>query len=387
MTAQDRAAQHEQEAAPPRGIGRRRFLGYVLAAPTLTVAAQVGVDVLAPTPAAAAVPGVVPSLPGPADIYDLNDMLTHAALPTANLITIRVDPDGTAHFALPRAEVGQGITTSTAMIIAEELDLPVERVRVTLADARPELLFNQLTGGSNTTISTFTPIRVAAAVARGRLLRAAALELGEVVGTLTAKAGVITSTAGVSLSYGDLAVKAAALTDTQVSVTLKDPEEFRVIGTGRGRVDALEAVTGRKKFAMDVQVPGALPTMVCRPPTINGTVRSVDNLAEVKALPGITDVVTVSTGVAVRGRTFGQCIDAVRALKVTWGPGTAEEPPTPPSSRNSAGPNCPSSYRRWTCSPSRSTPASPSPSPATAPWRRTAPSPTCAPAPPRSGRA
>lgn len=324
MDAQDRAAQQEQEAVPPRGIGRRRFLGYVLAAPTLTVAAQVGADALAPAPAAAAVPAVVPSLPGPADIYDLNDMLTHAALPTANLITIRIEPDGTAHFALPRAEVGQGITTSTAMIIAEELDLPVDRVKVTLADARPELLFNQLTGGSNTTISTFTPVRVAAAVARDRLLRAAALELGEVVGTLTAKAGVITSAAGVSLTYGELAVKAAALTDTRVSVALKDPEQFRVIGTGRGRVDALEAVTGRKKFAMDVQVPGALPTMVCRPPTINGTVRSVDNLAEVKAMPGITDVVTVSTGVAVRGRTFGQCIDAVRALKVTWGPGTAE---------------------------------------------------------------
>lgn len=105
-------------------------------------------------------------------------MLTHAALPTANLITIRLDGDGTASFALPRAEVGQGITTSSAMLVAEELDLPLEKIHVTLADARPELLFNQLTGGSNTTISTYTPIRVAAAVARGRLLEAAALELG-----------------------------------------------------------------------------------------------------------------------------------------------------------------------------------------------------------------
>ncbi|MFG2111699.1 molybdopterin cofactor-binding domain-containing protein [Streptomyces sp. NPDC048718] len=341
MDAQDRAAHHAQEprqraeqrpsrdgdtdAPPSRGIGRRRFLGYVLAAPTLTVAARLGEEVLAPTPAAAAVAAaVVPSLPGPADIYDLNDMLTHAALPTANLITIRVDEDGIAHFALPRAEVGQGITTSTAMLIAEELDLPIDRVRVTLADARPELLFNQLTGGSNTTISTYTPVRVAAAVARGRLLRAAALELGQAVTTLTAKAGVITSAAGVRLTYGELAVKAASLADIQVSVGLKEPGQFRVIGTDQRRIDALEAVTGRKKFAMDLQVPGALPTMVCRPPTINGKVRSVANLAEVRAMPGITDAVTVSTGVAVRGRTFGQCIDAVRALKVTWGPGTAE---------------------------------------------------------------
>ncbi|MBW8705953.1 Isoquinoline 1-oxidoreductase subunit beta [Streptomyces sp. MBT84] len=292
-----------------------------MAASTLTVAAQLGEGVLAPTEAAAA----VPSLPGPAEIYDLNDMLTHATLPTANLITIRIDADGTASFALPRAEVGQGITTSSAMLIAEELDLPVDRIRVSLADARPELLFNQLTGGSNTTISTFTPIRVAAAVARGRLLKAAALELGEAIDTLTAKAGVITSAlTGRSLGYGELAAKAASVTTGQVSVALKEPSDFKVIGTPQRRLDALEAITGRKRFAMDLQVPGALPTMVCRPPTVNGTVRSVANLAEVRALPGITDVVTVSTGVAVRGRTFGQCIDAVRALEVDWGPGTAE---------------------------------------------------------------
>ncbi|MEU6091428.1 molybdopterin cofactor-binding domain-containing protein [Streptomyces sp. NPDC047085] len=303
------------------GIGRRRFLGYVIGATTLTVAAQLGEAVLAPDEAAAA----VPSVPGPAEIYDLNDMLTHATLPTANLITIRIDPDGTASFALPRAEVGQGITTSSAMLIAEELDLPLDRIRVTLADARPELLFNQLTGGSNTTISTFTPIRVAAAVARGRLLKAAALELGEAVGTLTAKAGVVTSTVtGRSLTYGELAEKASAVTTSPVSVTLKEAADFKVIGTAQGRIDALDAVTGRKKFAMDVHVPGALPTMVCRPPTINGIVRAAENLAEVRAMPGITDVVIVSTGVAVRGRTFGQCIDAVRALKVSWGPGTAE---------------------------------------------------------------
>ena len=64
------------------------------------------------------------------------------------------------------------------MLIAEELAVPLDRVRVTLADARPELLFNQLTGGSNTTIATYTPIRVAAAIARRRLLEAAAAELG-----------------------------------------------------------------------------------------------------------------------------------------------------------------------------------------------------------------
>ncbi|MFH8258572.1 molybdopterin cofactor-binding domain-containing protein [Streptomyces roseolus] len=302
------------------GIGRRRFLGYVLAAPTLTVAAQAGVEALAPATAEA----VVPSLPGPAEILDLNDLLTVAALPTSHLITLRLDPDGTVHFALPRAEVGQGVTTSSAMLIAEELDIPLEKVRVTLADARPELLFNQLTGGSNTTVSTYTPIRVAAAVARGRLLHAASLVLGEAVSTLTTKAGTVLSPAGAVLGYGELAARAAAVADSAVTVTLKDRADFRVIGTARSRLDALDAVTGRKKFAMDLQVDGALPTMVCRPPTINGTVRSVANLDAVRAMPGVTDVVTVSTGVAVRARTFGQCVDAIRALDVDWGPGTAE---------------------------------------------------------------
>ena len=306
------------QQAPP-GIGRRRFLGYVLAASTLTVAAQLGEGAAAPG-AAAAVPGV----PEPADLYDLNDMLTDAALPTANLITITLNPDGTASFALPRAEVGQGVTTSTAMLIAEELDLPLDKVQVSLADARPELVFNQFTGASNTTISSYTPIRVAAATARQRLLEAAATELGVALSALSVLQGVITAPDGRSLSYAELAVSASSLTNLQVSVTLKAASAFTVIGTPQNRIDALDAVTGRKQFAMDVQVPGAMPAMICRPPTINGTVVSVQNQAAVQAMPGITDVAVVSTGVAVRGATFGQCIDAVRALQVTWGPGSED---------------------------------------------------------------
>ena len=79
---------------------------------------------------------------------------------------------------------------------------------------------------------------------------------------------------------------------------------------------------------MDLDVPGVLPAMVCRPPTINGAVVRVNNAAAVNAMPGITDVAVVPTGVAVRGTTFGQCIDAVRALDVTWGPGTTLDPAT-----------------------------------------------------------
>ncbi|MEV4383255.1 molybdopterin cofactor-binding domain-containing protein [Streptosporangium sp. NPDC049644] len=300
---------------PDEGIGRRRFLGYVVAAPTLVVATELN---LTPTSDV--------GLPSPelTELLDLNDLMTAAALPTSGLISVEVNRDGTVSFALPRAEVGQGITTSTAMLIAEEMAVPLERVRVTLADARPELVFNQLTGGSNTTIATYTPIRVAAAIARNRLLATAATELGSAVTDLTLKAGVITNRSGRGVDIGALAEKAASTRTQQVSVQLTSRENFTVIGRPHNRIDALDAVTGRKKFAMDLDVPDAKPTMVCRPPTINGKVGSVANLAEVRAMPGVTDVVTISTGVAVRARTFGQCIDAVRALRVSWKSGTAE---------------------------------------------------------------
>ena len=97
-----------------------------------------------------------------------------------------------------------------------------------------------------------------------------------------------------------------------------------MIGKPVNRVDARDIVTGKKKFAMDLDVPDALPTMVCRPPTLNGSPKSVRNQAAVQAMPGVTDVAQVDTGVAVRAKTFGQCIDAIRALDVDWNPGPVE---------------------------------------------------------------
>ncbi|WP_116110116.1 molybdopterin cofactor-binding domain-containing protein [Amycolatopsis ruanii] len=294
-------------------LGRRRFLGYVLAAPTLVTAAGLG-----RSPAAAPLPS--PEITG---IADLTDLMTLATLPTAGLITVEVGPDGTVSFALPRAEVGQGITTSTAMLIAEELGTGVDRVRVTLADARPELVFNQLTGGSNTTVATYTPVPVAAAIARQRLLTAASRELGVPAGELTLENGVISAPGRGGTGIGAFAARAASARTEPVRVGLRSRESFTVIGKPHNRIDALAAVTGRKKFAMDLDVPDALPTMVCRAPTLGGQPGAVHNLAEVRALPGVTDVAVISTGVAVRARTFGQCIDAVRALRVSWRDGTA----------------------------------------------------------------
>ncbi len=322
-----RAATHPRPDSGTEGAGfgrsahsRRRFLGYLIAAPTLVVAADLGRSSLFGTSSAWAAP--LPSTPQLAEYYDLLDGVRDAARPTANLIRVEVNRDNTVSFALPRSDNGQGIITSTQMIIAEEMDLDVDQVRVTLADARPELVFNQLTGGSTTTFSTYTPIRVAAGLAKGRLLAAAAAQLEQEMAVLTSRKGLITGTNGQSLSFGELTEKAASPRHEAVEVPLKPRKSFRIVGKPYTKTDALAMVTGRKKFTTDLKVPDALPTVICRAPDLNGFPKDAENLDEVRSMPGVTDVVKVSTGYAVRARTFGQCIDAVNALKVRWNAGT-----------------------------------------------------------------
>jgi isoquinoline 1-oxidoreductase subunit beta len=315
---------------------RRTFLGFLVAGPTvaavawLTRGSSTAPAAAAPpvqgdlTPTLARVQGDVTPTPGSAqytDYHDLEDYLTDLAYPTTGLVKAEVNPDGSVSYALPRAEVGQGITTSIGMLIAEEMDLPLEKVKVTLSDARPELMFNMFTGGSNTINSLYYPVRTAAAAAKQALMDAAAAQLGYATDQLTARAGQIQAPNGKRLSYGELAVKAASRETKPVTVELKPESAFTLVGRPTRRVDALAAVTGRKQFAMDLSVPGAKPCMVCRPPTINGKAGTVHNLEAVKAMPGITDVVPIASGIAVRGETFGQCIDAVNALQVDWKPG------------------------------------------------------------------
>ncbi len=149
------------------------------------------------------------------------------------------------------------------------------------------------------------------------MLEAAAIQLGDEVTNLETRAGrVIAKSTGASIPFGELATAAASIETVRTAADLKPESEFRLIGTEQKRTDALGAVTGRKQYATDLDVPAAKPTIVCRPPTIKGDVESVANADEVRTMPGITDVVTIPTGVAVRGETFGQCIDAIRALQV-----------------------------------------------------------------------
>lgn len=301
---------------------RRRFLGYVIAAPTLVTAARL-VNV-GPASAAPAAPAQIPGVGvQPAQGYDLIDFLKDAATPTALpvFITIQINTDGTVVFDMHRTEVGQGLTTSVAMIIAEEIGVPLEQVSITLADARPELLFNQLTGGSNSIYTLYDSVRTAAAVARGRLLEAAAAQFGGVASKLEIVEGFVKAPDGSSVGIGDLAESAASLVTEAAGGTPKDAGEFSLIGTPRRRVDARAIVTGAQKYTMDLAIPDAKPTMIARPPTILGTPAAVNNSAAVRALPGVLGVAVIESGVAIQAETFGQCIDALQVIDVTWNDG------------------------------------------------------------------
>ena len=305
------------------GITRRRMVGYLIAGPTLVA----GASITWPQRAQAALPTVQP-----VDQYDLSDLLLDSTLPTASQIYVRLNPDGNAYFDMPRAEVGQGITTAAAMIIADELDLPIDRVHISLKDADPNLGMNQLTAGSSSMYELWDPLRAAAAAARGQMTRVAAQRLGVPESALTVADGVISGGGG-SITYGELATAAAVSQNQAHTVRLKPKAatDLKLIGTEQRRIDARAAVTGTKVFAMDLKVPGALPVMLCRAPTINGSPQKLLNKEQILAMPGVTDVaiiphqnasgVTINGGVAVRAETFGQCIDAVRAMQVQWTPG------------------------------------------------------------------
>lgn len=315
---------HEPETAGPKpgtGLGRRRFLTYLVAAPTLTIAARFGADAIAPETAAAQ---TVPSLPGVPDIADLGDVLALAGLPTSHMLVLEIGTDGRARLELPRAEVGQGITTACAMLVADELDLPLEMVDVPLSDARTELLFNQLTGGSNTIRSVYEPVRNVAAAARWRLASAAASQWGTPVDRVSMRNGSVIAPDGRAATYGSLSAAAARARLPETAPAPKPAARQQLVGTPTSRIDARKMVTGQLAYTLDLDIPGATPTMVRRPPTIGGTPKSVANEEAVRAMPGVIDLAVVETGVAVLAETFGQALDAKEALEVTWNPGTID---------------------------------------------------------------
>lgn len=292
---------------------RRGFLAAVVSAPLLTVAA---------VRTGAARVCAAPPLP---EFVELGDLLALAAAPTnALLAVITVGADGRVTLQLPRAEVGQGITTVGAQLVAEELDLPIERITVELAPARPELLFNQLTGSSNSVRALYDPVRWSAATVRARLVAAASARLGADPAALRTAQGWVLGPGERRLSYGELSAAAADPALFGVVAAPKPPAGHAVIGRPQPRIDARAIVTGRHEYAMDLRVPEALPVLMVRPPTINGTVQAAD-LARLRAVPGVVDAAVLPTGVAICARTFGQALAAKEAAQVRWRAGTADD--------------------------------------------------------------
>lgn len=320
---QDAADELESQAP---ALSRRQLLTYAVSAPVLTVAAGFGVNLAVPGRAHAALPLTPPDT---VDSYDIADSIAQTSLPTMPLVTVAVGTDGRVTLDLPRLESGQGIATAAGMMIAEELDVPLSMVDVTSADARPELVFNQLTGGSSSVRSFDLALPLIAAGARARLLAAAALQWGVSASTLRVAAGVVIATDGRTATYGSLTA-AASLLPLPSGVLPKTPSQYTVIGRAAARLDARDIVTGKKKFTMDQAVPNAKPTMLRMPSQIRGTVVSVNNLGAVRGMPGVLDIVVIPgggtivpnpPGVAVMAETFGQAYAAANALDITWGDG------------------------------------------------------------------
>ncbi|MEU0314127.1 molybdopterin cofactor-binding domain-containing protein [Nocardioides sp. NPDC006273] len=299
-------------------MGRRRFLTYLVAAPTLTVAARWGLG-------ADVAQAAIISPPRPSELYDVGDFYKQTCEPTKNMILLEVAEDGDATLWLHRMEVGQGITTASAMLVAEELDLPLSKVHVPMRDADPALLFNQLTGGSTSMRTVYEPIRQAAAEARARMVAAAARQWDISAAQLTTRDGLVVTPDGRTATYGSLASAAADPGLSVIGVKTKSSSEFRVIGKPAKRIDAHKMVTGQFQYTLDLGVvPGAKPCLVHRAPTIQGTPKQVRNDAEVRAMPGVIDIAVIETGVAILAETFGQAWDAKKALRVNWNAGTVD---------------------------------------------------------------
>jgi len=239
---------------------------------------------------------------------------------------IRIDPDDTITLTMPRVEMGQGTYTALSMLIAEELEVPLARVRVEHAPADPARYGNpraggaQLTGGSSSIRGAWEPLRVAGATARVMLVEAAALDWAVPVEDCHARDGAVIHTpTGRTLGYGRLARRAAAL-PLPKDVPLKPPEAFKLVGRPVRRVDAPGKVDGSARYGIDVRLPGMRFATVASSPVLGGTLRSVD-AKDALAVPGVRQVVKIANAVAVVADHTWAARQGLGALKVEWDDG------------------------------------------------------------------
>jgi isoquinoline 1-oxidoreductase beta subunit len=240
-------------------------------------------------------------------------------LATANIdfnSYLAISPDDVITIFSPNPELGQNIKTSFPMVVAEELDADWKKVKVVQAALDVKKYDRQLTGGSGAVPHSWERLRKAGATARQMLMEAAAKKWNVSASTLTTANGFVVHANGNKLSYGSLATDAATLT-VPTDVKLKNPKDFKLIGTAVANVDNKEMVTGKPLYGLDFYREGMLHAMIQRPPAFGTKIKSVDATAA-KALPGIVDVVTFKNNVAIVGKSTWEIMKARKVLKVEY---------------------------------------------------------------------
>ncbi|HET9568175.1 MAG TPA: xanthine dehydrogenase family protein molybdopterin-binding subunit, partial [Vicinamibacterales bacterium] len=240
-------------------------------------------------------------------------------------VWIKVNADDTVRIMLTMLEMGQGVMTSMPMLVAEELDFDWTKIKTEWAGAdprygNPNFGGQQLTAGSNSVRGMWKTLREAGATARVMLVKAAAQTWGVAENTCTTDKGeVIHQATGRRLKYGTLVDKAAVL-PVPTGVTLKDPKTFKLLGNSLARLDVPEKVNGSAMFGIDVKLPGLLTARVVRCPVFGGKVARF-NADKAKAIPGVKQVVQISTGVAVVADNYWSASRGAQALDITWDEG------------------------------------------------------------------
>jgi isoquinoline 1-oxidoreductase subunit beta len=248
--------------------------------------------------------------------------------PQANPLNawIRISKDNSVTLILAKSEMGQGVTTSLPMILAEELEVPWESVKVEQAETNPAI-YEHGTGGSGSVAGSYMPLRQAGAAAREMLITAAAQMWETTPESCHAKEGKVFHGARKRhFTYGELVETAVKLPVPDLKkVTLKNSNTFELIGKPLPRRDIPAKVNGSAVYGIDVRVPGMLRAVIARSPHYGGKVKSFD-ASKAKSVPGVLQVVEVAAvprahtknGVAVVSETTWAAIKGREALQIQW---------------------------------------------------------------------
>jgi CO/xanthine dehydrogenase Mo-binding subunit len=226
---------------------------------------------------------------------------------------LRINRDGTVTAFPGKVEIGQGILTALAQIVAEELDVALERLRLAPADTTysPD---EGMTSGSQSITDGGVALRYAAAEARFLLLQRAAVRLGVSLEQLSVADGVVSARSGGSVSYWDLATDDLLAREATAEISPKPASQHTVIGTPAPRRDIPAKVSGAPVFVHDLDLPGMLHGRIARPPSYDARLVELDE-AEVRSLPGVVSLVRDGSFVGVIAAREEQALRALARVK------------------------------------------------------------------------